>query len=86
MNVIAWIVFGLIVGVIANLIDPRPAQGGIIGAIILGIVGALVGGFIGNLLFGVPVTGFNFPSFIVAVIGSIIVLWIARAFYRRSEP
>lgn len=82
MDILTWIVFGLIVGVIANIIDPRPAQGGIIGAIILGIVGALVGGFIGNLIFGVDVTGFNFPSFIVAVLGALGVLFIGRMLVR----
>ncbi len=80
MNILSWLLFGLIVGIVANAIDPRPAQGGIIGAIILGILGALVGGFLGDLLFGVTVTGFNLSSFIVAAIGSLLVLWVARAF------
>ena len=84
MNILSWILFGLVVGVIANVIDPRPAQGGIFGAVILGIVGALVGGFVGDLLFGVGVSGFNLSSFIVAVIGSIVVLWAVRAFFRGS--
>lgn len=79
MNILAWIVFGLIVGVIANLVDPRPSQGGVLGAIVLGIVGAIVGGFVGNLLFGVGVTGFNISSFIVAVAGALVLLFGARA-------
>ncbi|RJO62344.1 GlsB/YeaQ/YmgE family stress response membrane protein [candidate division WS5 bacterium] len=78
MNILAWILFGLIVGVIANIIDPRPSQGGIIGAIILGVIGALLGGFLGNLIFGVGVSGFNISSFIIAVIGALLVLWVAR--------
>ena len=78
MNIFTWLIFGLIVGVVANIIDPRPSQGGIIGAIILGVVGAMVGGFIGNLIFGVSVSGFNFPSFIIAVLGAIGVLLIGR--------
>ncbi len=84
MNIISWIVFGLIVGIIANIIDSRPAQGGILGAIVLGIAGALVGGFIGDLLFGVGVSGFNLSSFIVAAIGSLVVLWLARMYRRAS--
>lgn len=80
MNILSWVLFGFIAGLIANWIDPAPSQGGWIGAIILGIIGALVGGWIGDLIFGVGVTGFNLSSFILAVIGSIIVLWIARAF------
>lgn len=82
MNIIAWIVFGLIVGVIANYIDPQPSRGGIVGSSILGILGALLGGFLGDLIFGVGVTGFNLSSFIVAVIGSLVLLFIGRAFRR----
>jgi len=82
MNVIGWIVFGMIVGVIANLIDPRPSSGGILGAIVLGVIGAVVGGFLGNVLFGIGVTGFNIQSFIVATVGAIGLLFAGRAFRR----
>lgn len=78
MDILTWALFGLIVGVVANLIDPRPARGGLIGSIILGVVGALVGGWLGNFIFGVGVTGFNISSFIVAILGSLIVLAIGR--------
>ena len=81
MNILAWIVFGLIVGIIANLIDPsaRAARGGLMGAIILGILGALLGGFLGDLVFGTPVTGFNFSSLIIAAVGSLILLFAGRS-------
>lgn len=82
MNILTWIVFGLIVGVIANALDPRPAQGGLGGAILLGIVGALVGGFLSNLIVGVDVTGFNLSSLVVAVLGSLLLLFIGRALSR----
>lgn len=82
MNIISWVVFGLVVGVIANFIDPSPARGGLFGTILLGILGALLGGFLGDLLFGVGVSGFNLTSFIVAVVGSLLVLVIARAIRR----
>lgn len=84
MDIPAWIVFGLITGVIANVIDPRPSQGGIIGAILLGVVGAAVGGFIGNALFGVGVSGFNFSSFLVAMGGALLLLFIGRSIGRRG--
>lgn len=80
MNILTWIVFGLVVGIIANLIDPSSERGGIFGAILLGVLGALLGGFLGDLIFGVGVTGFNLSSFIVAVIGSLILLALSRAF------
>ena len=47
--------------------------------IILGIVGAMIGGWIGSMIFGVDVTGFNISSFLVAIGGAILVLFIFGA-------
>jgi uncharacterized membrane protein YeaQ/YmgE (transglycosylase-associated protein family) len=73
MSIIGWILFGLIVGVVAKLIMPGRDPGGMIMTILLGIVGALIGGFIGRMLGwygeGDPV------GFIMAVIGAIVVLF-----------
>lgn len=79
MSTISWIIFGLIAGTVANIIDPRPSSGGVIGAIILGIVGALVGGFLANLVLGLDITGFNLTSFIIAIAGSLLLLYVGRA-------
>jgi uncharacterized membrane protein YeaQ/YmgE (transglycosylase-associated protein family) len=76
MSIIGWILFGLLVGVVAKLLMPGRDPGGMIVTIFLGIVGALVGGFIGRLLGwygeGDPV------GFIMAVIGAILVLLAYR--------
>lgn len=85
MNLLAWIVFGSITGLVANIIDPYPSRGGLIGAAVLGILGAIIGGFLGNLVFGVGVSGFNFSSFAVAVLGSLLLLFISRAFGRSEQ-
>ena len=82
MNIVSWILFGLIVGVVANAIDPHPNKGGLIGSMLLGIVGALTGGFLANIIFGITVTGFNLTSFLVAVAGSLILLFVGRALRR----
>jgi len=79
MGIVTWLVFGAITGIITNLIDPRPSQGGLGGAIVLGIIGAMVGGFIGSMLLGVEITGFNFSSVVIVVIGSLLVLFLGRA-------
>jgi len=77
MSILYWIVFGLIAGTIADYLSPS-SQGGIVGSIILGIIGAVVGGYLGQRFFGVGVTGFNVMSFVVAVIGALLVLFVAR--------
>lgn len=80
MNIILWIIFGLIVGVIANIIDPYPTRGGVLGSIILGILGAVLGGILGNMVLGIGITGFNFPSVAVAILGAMLLMFIERAF------
>jgi len=82
MNIVTWVIFGAITGIVANMIDPYPARGGLIGAVILGILGAILGGFLGNLVFGIGISGFNFPSFAIAVLGSLLLLFVSRAFGR----
>jgi len=84
MNILAWLIFGLLVGIIANVLDPRQAKGGILGAIVLGIVGALVGGFLATLFFGVGITGFNLPSFLIAIAGALILLLIGRMVWSKE--
>ncbi len=81
MSILYWILFGLVAGSIANFLAPS-SQGGIIGSIILGIVGAVVGGYLGERFFGVGVTGFNVMSFVVAVGGSLLVLFLSRMLLR----
>lgn len=83
MSIIGWILFGLMVGVVAKLIMPGPDPGGMIVTILLGIVGAVLGGFIGRMLGwygeGDPV------GFIMAVIGAIVVLFGYRKISGTSQ-
>jgi uncharacterized membrane protein YeaQ/YmgE (transglycosylase-associated protein family) len=82
MGVISWIIFGLIAGAIAKLIMPGDDPGGFIVTILLGIAGALIGGFIGTALGFGDVTGFNFGSFVIAIVGAIVLLLIYRMIKR----
>jgi uncharacterized membrane protein YeaQ/YmgE (transglycosylase-associated protein family) len=76
MDVLIWIVFGLVVGVVAKFVMPGRDPGGMIVTIVLGIVGALLGGWIGRAL-GVYQPG-QPAGFIMAVIGAIVVLAVYR--------
>lgn len=82
MGILAWIIFGLVAGIIAKLIMPGPDPGGILITILLGIAGALLGGFIGSLLGFGGVSGFDFRSFLLAILGAILLLWIYRSMRR----
>ena len=76
MHILVWILFGLVVGVVAKFLMPGRDPGGFVITIVLGIVGAFVGGFVGRMLGwygdGDPV------GFIMAVLGAIVVLAIYR--------
>jgi uncharacterized membrane protein YeaQ/YmgE (transglycosylase-associated protein family) len=89
MGILAWIVFGLIAGGIAQLIMPGddPGGSGFMGwliTMVIGIVGAVVGGLVGAALGFGGVDGFNFGSFVIAVIGALIVLAAWRMLARGS--
>ena len=81
MSVIGWIVFGGLVGLVAKLLMPGRDPGGFFVTIALGIVGALLGGYIGRAL-GLY-RGNDPVGFVMAVIGSIILLVIYRFVARR---
>jgi uncharacterized membrane protein YeaQ/YmgE (transglycosylase-associated protein family) len=82
MGILAWIVFGLIAGVLAKLLMPGKQPGGIIATIVLGIVGAVVGGYLGTLLNFGGVTDFDLRSMALAVGGGILVLFLYGMFMR----
>ena len=82
MGIISWIILGLIAGFIGSKIVDKQGQGFWLN-IALGIIGALVGGFIFDLIGSTGVTGLNIWSMIVAIIGSVVVLWIYNAFAGR---
>lgn len=79
MGILSWIIFGALAGWIASLIMKTDKSMGAIANIIVGIVGANLGGFIMSFINKSGVTGFNFYSFFVAVIGSVVLLAIVKA-------
>ena len=82
MGILSWIVFGLVVGVIAKLVTPGRDPGGLIVTLLLGVAGALLGGFIGRAL------GFYGPTetagWLMSIGGAILLLVIYRIVARRS--
>jgi len=80
MNVLMWILFGALVGWLASLIMKTDAEQGAIGNIVVGIVGAFLGGIIARVFGGSGVTGFNLGSLLIAILGSIILLFFLRMF------
>jgi uncharacterized membrane protein YeaQ/YmgE (transglycosylase-associated protein family) len=83
-DILAWIVFGLIAGALAQFLMPGRDPGesadvkGLVITTLLGIAGAVVGGFVSSQLFSRDVTGFNLPGFIIAIAGALTLLVVYR--------
>ena len=80
-GVLGWILFGLVVGIVAKLLMPGRDPGGFIVTMLLGIVGALVGGFLGRAL------GMYQPNepagLLMSIVGAVVVLGLYRMFAHR---
>ncbi len=83
-DIITWIVVGGLAGWVASMITKTNASMGVVGNIIAGIIGAFVGGFLVGLIGGSGFTGFNIWSFLVALLGAVVVLLIWRAITGRK--
>ncbi len=83
MGIIAWIVIGALAGWIASMIMNTNEEQGAIGNIVVGIIGALIGGFLLETFTGSDTTtGFNFSTLLTAILGSVVLLAIVKAFRR----
>jgi len=80
MGIIAFIILGLLAGMIAKAIMPGNDPGGIIVTTLLGIAGALVGGFLAAALFNAhPLDNFfDVSTWLTAIIGSMLLLAVYR--------
>lgn len=78
MSILGWLILGAIAGFIGSKIVNKTGAGLLLD-IVLGIVGAFVGGFLASMVGGAPVTGLNVYSLVVAVIGSVVVLFAYHA-------
>jgi uncharacterized membrane protein YeaQ/YmgE (transglycosylase-associated protein family) len=76
LTILGWILFGLIVGLVAKLVMPGHDPGGVIMTTALGIVGAMLGGFLGRLL-GFYQAGEG-AGYIMATLGAVLILFIYR--------
>lgn len=79
MEIIGWIVLGLIAGAIAKLLMPGRDPGGCIITMLIGVAGAFVGGWVGKTLFDVQRGGFfDLRTWLLAILGSLILLGAYR--------
>jgi uncharacterized membrane protein YeaQ/YmgE (transglycosylase-associated protein family) len=85
MNIFVWIIFGALAGWIASIIMKKNRKMGAIANIAVGIVGAFIGGYIMDFFGAEGVTGFNFYSLLVAILGAVVLLWVLGLFFGRRR-
>jgi uncharacterized membrane protein YeaQ/YmgE (transglycosylase-associated protein family) len=90
MHIIGFLIFGLIVGLLARAIYPGPQPMGWLATAILGMVGSLVGGLVGSVLWGAGRTetggvGFTPGGLIMSILGAIVVLWAYLAVSKKRR-
>lgn len=88
MNILAWIVLGLIAGAIAKAIYPGHQGGGILATMLLGIIGAFVGGSVATLLqtgtLQLAAASLSIPGIILAILGAVIAIFLWGLMTRRT--
>ncbi|APX01467.1 MULTISPECIES: GlsB/YeaQ/YmgE family stress response membrane protein [Arthrobacter] len=86
MGILGFLLLGLIAGAIAKAILPGRQGGGWIVTLVLGVVGAILGGWIGSLIFGGGLGDFfDLRTWLLSILGAVIVLLIYGAVTRRSR-
>ena len=88
MNLLSWIVLGLLAGAIAKLVIPGPDGGGILGTLLLGIIGAFVGGSLAMFFttgrLALTATTLSIPGILLAVVGAVVAVFLWRIVTRRT--
>jgi uncharacterized membrane protein YeaQ/YmgE (transglycosylase-associated protein family) len=74
MSILVFLLFGLIVGLLARAVMPGRQSMGLIATMLVGIAGSFLGGFVGNLLAGRPIFDLHSGGFIGSIVGALVVL------------
>jgi uncharacterized membrane protein YeaQ/YmgE (transglycosylase-associated protein family) len=83
VDILTWIILGLVAGLIAKFVMPGNDPGGLIVTVIVGIAGAVIGGFVASAIGFGAVSGVNLRSVIIAAIGAFALLFALRMLKRR---
>lgn len=79
MNLLAWIVTGLLVGLLSAVFDPRVSKKEGVVSVILGLAGAMSGGFLSSAILGTGFNNLSIPTITVSVVGALLLLFLLKA-------
>jgi len=85
MNIIIYLIAGAIVGYVASRIMHTNSQQGLLIDIVVGVIGAFLAGYFISPLLGIGTINdaITIPTLLVTLLGSVILLAVAKLFYRR---
>ncbi|MCA9586165.1 MAG: GlsB/YeaQ/YmgE family stress response membrane protein [Myxococcales bacterium] len=83
MGILAFIVFGLVVGLIARAVMPGPQSMGLVATALLGMAGSFIGGMVGSLMHGGRIFELHSSGIIGSVLGTLVVLFLTGLSSRR---
>lgn len=75
-------IIGLVIGLVAGMIDQTKVKGGIIGTVLTGMIGAVIGGFLTESLVGHPVSALTTQSILISLAGALLLVLIQRMAFR----
>ncbi len=78
INIISWLAFGLVVGLVVHLFDQQLSYLGIIGSVVVSVVGSLAGGYLALTYLGLQTTKFNVQSLFIVFIAAVVVVAMER--------
>jgi uncharacterized membrane protein YeaQ/YmgE (transglycosylase-associated protein family) len=85
MEIMSWLIMGLVTGSMARVAMPGPAAGGMPVAILIGLVGALIGGILGMSISSDTLVAFDLFALATAVIGALVLLFVYRCIAMRFD-
>jgi uncharacterized membrane protein YeaQ/YmgE (transglycosylase-associated protein family) len=84
-NMLIWLLFGAVVGMVVHLLDHQKIKGGIISTTLVGIGGAFLGGLISLAIFSNSIVGINLPSITIALLAGVVLVMATRFFSQRKS-
>jgi uncharacterized membrane protein YeaQ/YmgE (transglycosylase-associated protein family) len=85
MDLLTWIVVGIVAGFLAKAVVPGEGPGGVLGDLVVGVVGAVMGGWIMHAFGQAGLAGLSIWSIVVAFVGAVVFLFILRALTGRRS-
>jgi uncharacterized membrane protein YeaQ/YmgE (transglycosylase-associated protein family) len=84
-SIVAYAVFGLVVGMVIHIIDPGRVRGGLSLSMFFGMFGAIAGGLLAPVITGNGISGFNFMNILIGTMAAAVLVLLQRLVMRNRD-